>query len=216
MKEYILLIICLLLIPFYGYATDGVNTVEHPAKVNSVATPDKVCGVSGLAAAGGTTCSGNYGETADGTGNTQAAGWTWLIKTSFDCAADANDTTFNLRINDANGPSLEVVMLIYADNAGEPGALVWEGPRGDGISYDSTWDSAQWINNTVDVELSGTYLWIGFHFEHTASTYFYTSNDPARTTRNITNAGAFPDVDANWDVDNDATSEYGFACYLSY
>jgi hypothetical protein len=41
----------LLLIPaIYVYATDGVSGVEHPAKVNSVVTPDKVSGVSGLAA----------------------------------------------------------------------------------------------------------------------------------------------------------------------
>ena len=55
MKKYAFLFILLLLIPVYIYATDGVNTVEHPAKVNSVATPDKVCGVSGLAAGGGCT-----------------------------------------------------------------------------------------------------------------------------------------------------------------
>ena len=55
MRKYVLLIICLLLIPSYIYATDGVNTVEHPAKVNSVATPDKISEVSGLAA--GAACS---------------------------------------------------------------------------------------------------------------------------------------------------------------
>jgi len=53
MRKYILFIVFLLLIPIYLWATDGVNTVEHPAKVNSVATPDKVSGVSGLAAGNG-------------------------------------------------------------------------------------------------------------------------------------------------------------------
>ena len=53
MRKYILFIFFLLLIPVYLFATDGVSTVEHPAKVNSVATPDKVNTVSGLAAAGG-------------------------------------------------------------------------------------------------------------------------------------------------------------------
>ena len=53
MRKYLYLLALLLLIPaIYVYATDGVSTVEHPAKVNSVATPDKVSGVSGLAAAG--------------------------------------------------------------------------------------------------------------------------------------------------------------------
>lgn len=51
MRKYILFIVFLLLIPIYLYATDGVSGVNHPAKVNSVATPDKVCGVSGLAGA---------------------------------------------------------------------------------------------------------------------------------------------------------------------
>ena len=52
MKKYLYLLAVLLLIPaIYVYATDGVSTVEHPAKVNSVVTPDKVCSVSGLAGA---------------------------------------------------------------------------------------------------------------------------------------------------------------------
>lgn len=53
MRKSSYLVLALLLIPLFAYATDGVSTVEHPAKVNSVATPDKVNTVSGLAAAGG-------------------------------------------------------------------------------------------------------------------------------------------------------------------
>jgi hypothetical protein len=49
MRKYLYLFGLLLLIPaIYVYATDGVSGVEHPAKVNSVVTPDKVSGVSGL------------------------------------------------------------------------------------------------------------------------------------------------------------------------
>jgi len=54
MRKYLYLLPLLVLIPaIYVYATDGVSGVEHPAKVNSVVIPDKVCGVSGLAAGDG-------------------------------------------------------------------------------------------------------------------------------------------------------------------
>lgn len=53
------------------FAVDGVNTVNHPAAVNGVATPDKVCGVAGLAAGG---CSGSWNEITD-TFNS-LTGWT--------------------------------------------------------------------------------------------------------------------------------------------
>jgi len=47
MKKWIVLLILLLTSPCL--AADGVSGVTHPAKVNSVALPDKVCGVAGLA-----------------------------------------------------------------------------------------------------------------------------------------------------------------------
>ena len=176
-----------------------------------------ITGGSVPAAPGGTTCSADVGETADGTGNTQGAGWTWVTRLEFGCIADANDTTFNLRIDWANLNDHEVIMLIYEDNGGEPGDLIWEGPRGDGVSYSAAWGGTPtWITNTVDVSLSGDYLWIGFHSEHTGNTYYYTGNDPARTGRTIFNAGTFPDVDATWDTANDATIAYGISAYLSY
>jgi len=82
MKKYAFLFILLLLIPVYIYATDGVNTVEHPAKVNSVATPDKVCGVSGLAGGGGE-------ETLRPNGSGYSA-WDASAGDYWDCVGDEN------------------------------------------------------------------------------------------------------------------------------
>jgi len=42
-----------LVFPAIVLASGGVNGVETPAEVNSVAEPDKVCGVSGLAGSSG-------------------------------------------------------------------------------------------------------------------------------------------------------------------
>jgi len=46
-----LTVLFILLFPTYLFATDGVNTVQNPAAVNSVAVPDKVNTVAGLAGA---------------------------------------------------------------------------------------------------------------------------------------------------------------------
>lgn len=51
MKKIILFIILILVLAGIAYATGGVSGVANPAAVNSVTTPDSVCGVSGLAAA---------------------------------------------------------------------------------------------------------------------------------------------------------------------
>ncbi len=164
------------------------------------------------ATTGGTTCSADVGETADGSSANQTAGFTWVIRHAFGCTAAANNTTFNLRLVDADTASRRIVMLIYEDNGGEPGDLVWESDP----LYNVDWNSFTWVTETVDVQLSGSYLWIGFYFESNVNRYFYTSNTPARTTRTIYNTSTYPDVDAVWDADNDGTSDYGFSCYLSY
>jgi len=199
MRKYLisLFILFAVLIPFSVFADDIVMVLQAPA-------------------AGGTTCSGNYGETADGSSNSGDAGFTWVIRTAFDCTAAANATTFNMRLSNVDNSDQEVVFLIYEDNAGEPGALIWQS---DAHYWADTAETPLWKTDTVNVELSGAYLWIGFHFEDGGagdSQYFYTSNAPERTGRKITNGGTFPDVDDPWDVDNDATETYGFACYLSY
>ena len=51
MRKWIVLLILLLTSPCF--AVDSVSGVNHPAAVNSVALPDKVCGVAGLAAGAG-------------------------------------------------------------------------------------------------------------------------------------------------------------------
>jgi len=65
MRKYILFAILLLIIPAIVFAADGINTVEHPAAVNSVAVPDKVNTVAGLAAGGSNTCVGYSGDSGD-------------------------------------------------------------------------------------------------------------------------------------------------------
>jgi len=170
---------------------------------------------AGAGGGGGTTCSGTYGETANGSWNTPTnPGFTWVIRTDFDCTAAAEATKFNIRLNNVNQDTEEVVYLIYADNGSgtDPGALIWQSDP----HYYSGHSEATVETDTVDEALSGTYLWIGFHLENKSSAYYYTANSPARNTRIIYNAGTFPDVDTNWDTTNDSTSDYGFNCYLSY
>lgn len=168
---------------------------------------------SGAPASGGTTCSGDYGETVDGTSATaDNAGFTKLLRVTYGCTAASNDTTFYFRTSNAIDATHQVVMLIYSDNAGEPGELVWQSTP----LYNAAWSTATWISQTVNVSLSGDYLWIGCHLQDASNKYYYTSNSPARDSRYINNGGTFPDVDSNWDVDNDTVSTYGLAVYLNY
>ncbi len=163
------------------------------------------------AGGGGTTCSGNYGETAEGSSNSIASGYTRIQRTAFDCVADANDATFHIYLRDCNTDAREIVFLIYADNEGEPGAKLWE-------SDPHYWEDSTtvgWKTETIPVDLSGSYVWIGYHLESGSSKYYYTSQTPARTTRTIVNNGTFPDVDESWDTANDTASEYGHSCYIS-
>lgn len=171
--------------------------------------------VSSGSGGGGTTCSGNYGQTGNGSGNLKGAGFTWVYRISYGCAASAGDTTFNFRMDLAHDSSHEVVYLIYADNGSgtDPGELLWES---DPHYYGDTGGVPRWKTDTVDVALSGTYLWIGFHLESAQTYYFYNATEGA-TGRQITNNGTFPDVDETWDTANDVQrDEYTPSCYLSY
>lgn len=98
MRKYLYLLAFLLLIPaIYVYATDGVSTVEHPAKVNSVATPDKVCGVSGLAASGFTYLFQSNWDAASGATDEVCAGGcpgTWDSLTDTQSDASVDDTVY--------------------------------------------------------------------------------------------------------------------------
>jgi len=109
MKKYAFLFILLLLIPVYIYATDGVNTVEHPAKVNSVATPDKVCGVSGLAGGGGE-------ETLRPNGSGYSA-WDASAGDYWDCVGDENDATYVYETG--SNQSLRVAMENTSTSSGK-------------------------------------------------------------------------------------------------
>jgi len=102
-----------------------------------------------------------------------------------------------------------VIMVIYADNSGEPGSLIW---NSSATSYGS---AVTWATEIVNHSLSGTYLWIGFFYETASSHYYYTSNSPVRDCR-YTTGETFPNPPASWNVDGDAVSEYGMSMYLSY
>ena len=172
-----------------------------------------VVGQGGGAPTGCTTCTGNYGETVNGTSIVATPGFTWVERTAFGCTAAAGDTTFNARVYNVSTSTRKIVYLIYADNEGEPGDLLWQS---DPHYYADSGGTPVWKTDTVNVALSGDYLWIGTHYESENSNYLYTSDSPARTTRAITNAGTFPDVDSNWDTAGDTTSKYGQPTYLSY
>lgn len=123
-KKYLALLALLLLIPaIYVYATDGVSGVEHPAKVNSVVTPDKVCGVSGLAAAGG--CDYTSWDFTDDFEDYINAWW--------DAGeTETGTTTINQSAVQAHSSSNSVLCTYgaaweagYVSNADTPGVQLW-------------------------------------------------------------------------------------------
>jgi len=200
MRKYILFIVFLLLIPVYLWATDGVNTVEHPAKVNSVATPDKVNTVSGLAVAG-SACSGNYGDTAiegsldkvspDGTDDGLV-----VYKITLDCSGTSSDMYGHFRY--ANQATREVRFVVYSDNAGEPNTLLYTG----NAVYDAGADSGGgWVHDSDAYAFpsSGDY-WVGVIGEY-ADTYFCYGTQVGSKVRQLDDTDFTPPN--TWDTEND-------------
>ena len=107
MRKYILFITSLLLIPVYLYAVDGFNTVNHPAKVNGVTTPDKINTVSGLAAAGADFCDGYVGILCqDWEGNDTCANLGWTVQNIVDCqATDQKQGSYSAKVTDDGSDS---------------------------------------------------------------------------------------------------------------
>jgi len=118
MKKYLYLLGFLLLIPaIYVYATDGVSGVEHPAKVNSVVTPDKVCGVSGLAAGNGGPDVWYYGVGSDTYAQSSELDDSTSGGDEVTCAAGGTLTKVSVKV-DSTGTSNNIKIALYYDVAG--------------------------------------------------------------------------------------------------
>jgi len=217
MRKYILFVIFLLLIPFYLYATDGVSTVEHPAKVNSVATPDKVNTVSGLAAAGGcTSCTGGllfaaYFEENENLNITEG--------TPCGCAAGGGDVTWTAAdscviVEGANG---------YVDSA-DGDKLVSFTVSSDDIVDDAAGSVAMKIKcNTIasggrffEVYYNGSNFFY-FYFYQTDDIYFMYEGNNVEVYAGFTNQVADGNVYyilARWTT-SDVNPNLYFAAYNS-
>lgn len=170
MRKYLYLLGFLLLIPAsYVDATDGVSGVEHPAKVNSVVTPDKVCGVSGLAA-GGTACVSDsiaLGDDTDGAaGQILGTKDVMCFKYQATCSGNIDELVFAI---DGFAADEQITAGIYSDNAGAPGTLLGDtntqaGTGNDGDEYTFTLDSAVAVTEN-------TYYWICIADDLEKSTY---------------------------------------------
>ena len=172
------------------YATTYVRTA---AIINDVKT-----GISNAVqypAAGGDACpEDTLGVIADGTTNGQPAFFAWVNHVDIDNCADVVDT-ISARVSNMASGSSQFKLIIYAGDASDPGALLYES-----AAINTPDNTTQWYDDEADYEFAQTsHLWIGILIETADGDYCYVTE--AGQTRRYHMASF--SADANWDTGSD-------------
>ena len=154
-------------------------------------------------------CSGNYGNTTSGTINTMTwAGYAVARKITFDC--DGSSSTVYMQVLYGDNSTREIKPCVWADNAGNPGTLLWVGTK----TYNANWDVSPTFESAGACDYSftsGTSYWVGFVKE--SSDTGFSRSAGTGTTRKSQNTFGTP---TDWDGVSDEAINYDFSCYLTF
>lgn len=173
-------------------------------------------GVLGLCGgAGAPACSGNYG-------NTTLPGTSWYLNGAapyemavqrMPACAGGTTSSISFYFDSATSDGKEIVAVIYADDNGEPGDLLWAATQGAGSTWDWAWSAEAYRTISAAASTATGYVWLGFLFEGatTPSTQKATTGG---TTRFFTNDSITPP--STWPTATDQDKTWSLGVYVTY
>ena len=173
-------------------------------------------GVLGLCGgAGQADCSGNFGNTTlPGTSFylNGAAPYEIAVQRMPACAGGTT-SSISFYVGSANVNSREIINVIYADDNGEPGELLWAAPQGIWSTWDYAWSQPAYQTIPAAVLTTTDYVWLGFLFEG-ATLPATQKAKTGGTTRFFTNASLTPPP--TWPTATDQDKTWSLGVYVTY
>ena len=173
-------------------------------------------GVRGLCGgAGAPACSENYG-------NTTLPGTNWYLNGAapyeiavqrMPACAGGTTSSISFVVESANGYNREIISVIYADDNGEPGDLLWASPQGEHSTWDYAWSPEAYRTIPAAVSTTTNYVWLGFLFED-ATLPATKKAMTGGTTRFFTNASITPP--STWPTATDEDKTWSLGVYVTY
>lgn len=160
---------------------------------------------------GGTTCSGDYG-------NTGTAGSSLIVgnlvaycnRVAFSCGANAT-ATVRARCQRSGGTYMYFKTALYEDDGGEPGDLI-----ASASSSSNCPTSIAWVSNslTVNDTSNSEYRWLCFLNADNAAGYYDTTGSSGGTLRYDT-FGSFS-WPSTWDTAGDTSGTTSYSMYITF
>ena len=173
-------------------------------------------GVLGLCGgAGSAACSGNFGNTTLPGTNwnlNEAAPYEIAVQRMPACAGGTT-SSISFYVESANGDHREIISVIYADDNGEPGELLWAAPQGLLSTWDYSWSVAAYQTSPAAVSTTTDYVWLGFLFEG-ATLPATKKATTGGTTRFFTNDSITPP--SIWPTATDEDKTWSLGVYVTY
>lgn len=170
---------------------------------------------------GAVACSGDYGNTTAPSGSwylANAAAYEMAVQ-RFPVCAGGMTSAISFWVQNANMDSREIIAVIYADNAGEPGSLLWSSTQGNCVTYGTwecpggAWQAGAYRTISATAETSGGYVWIGILIEGAALPTVEKA-DTGGTTRFYTNDSLTPP--SSWPTASDEEKTWDLGVYVTY
>lgn len=202
--KHILIALLLIATPAWSAVTQsaGSGSVTQSAGSGSVTQ-----------SAGGGTCSGSYGNTGTSDSSTvMGAGELQVVKIPLGCSDSPSSFTYDGSYVDRDDRRIYVV--VYEDNAGEPGSLIgYDGPFYDG-SYQGGPTSITFNISGISIPGDPANVWVGLQFEGAISRMYRISSGSQESRRLDGTFGAIPD---QWDTGSDSSNaSYNYIFTLDF